>query len=79
MLNGLYPIKSYNELNKIENFLSFDSTYTTLEMGTPPQKVDFYFNLDHSKMYITNIDCKNINLFDSESSSSLFILGVPNE
>ena len=74
----VYPIKLYDELNKIENLLLFNSTYTTLDMGTPPQEVDFYFSLDNSKMYITNLDCKETNLFDIESSSSLFVLGEPN-
>ena len=74
----VYPVKSYDKLDKIENLLSFNSTYTTLDMGTPPQKVDFYFNLEHSKMYVTNIGCKDTNLFDTEYSSSLFVLGEPN-
>ena len=74
----VYPVKSYDEFNKIENLLSFNSTYTTLNVGTPPQIVDFYFNLEHSKMYVTNIGCKDTNLFDTEYSSSLFVLGEPN-
>ena len=71
----VYPIKSYDEFDKIDNLLSFNSTYTTLEMGTPPQKVNFYFSLNHSKMFITDIGCKDTNLFDIDDSSSLFILG----
>ena len=74
----VYPIKSDLPLDKIENFLSFNSSYTTLEMGRPLQKVDFYFSTNHSKMYITNIDCKKTNLFNSELSSSLLIIGEPN-
>ena len=73
-----YPIKSFDEPDRFENLLSFNSIYTTIEMGTPPQKVDFYFNMDDSKMHVTNIGCKNNNLFDSEYSSSLYILGEPN-
>ena len=74
-----YHIKLYDKLNKIENLLLFNSSYTTLEMGTPPQKVDFYFSLAHSKMYVTNLGCKKMNLFNSECSSSLFVVGEPNE
>ena len=73
-----YPVKLYDKLDRIENLLSVNSTYTTIEMGTPPQKVDFYFNMDDSKMHLTNKGCKNTNLFDSEYSSSLYILGEPN-
>ena len=74
----VYPIKTDVPLDKIENLLSFNSSYTTLEMGRPLQKVDFYFSINHSKMYITNIDCKITNLFNSELSSSLLIIGEPN-
>ena len=73
----VYPLKVYNELNQIENFLLFNSTYTTLEMGTPPQKVNFDFNLNHYKMFITDVGCKNTNLFNIEESSSLFVIGEP--
>ena len=71
----VYPLKTYEEFNKIENLLSFNSTYTTLEMGTPPQKVDFEFSLNHSKMFITDVGCKNKNLFSLFESSTLLILG----
>ena len=75
----VFPLKVYDELNKIENFLSFNSTYTTLEMGNPRQKVDFYFSLDHDKMNLTDICNKDINLFDIEKSNSLAIAGYPDE
>ena len=75
----VYPLKVYNELNCIENFLLFNSTYTTLEIGTPPQKVNFGFNLNHSKMFISDVGCQNTNLFNSIESSSLFILPEPEE
>ena len=75
----LYPLKVYNELNCIENFLLFNSTYTTLEIGTPPQTVNFGFNLNHSKMFISDVGCQNTNLFNSIESSSLFILPEPEE
>ena len=73
----VYPLKVYNELNQIENFLLFNSTYTTLEMGTPPQKVNFDYNINHYKMFITDVGCKNTNLFNIEESSSLFVIGEP--
>ena len=75
----VYPLKVYNELNRIENFLLFNSTYTTLEIGTPPQKVNFNFNLNHSKMYITDVGCRNTNLFNVIESSSFFALPKPGE
>ena len=71
----VYPLKIYNELDTIENFLLFNSTYTTLEMGTPPQKVDFYFSLNHSKIFITDVGCRDTNLFDIDETSSFFTFG----
>ena len=55
----VYPLKAFYESDKIENLLLFNSTYTTIEMGTPPQKVNFYFSLNHSKMFITDVGCQN--------------------
>ena len=75
----VYPLKVYDELNQIENFLLFNSTYTTIEMGTPPQKVNFYFSLNHDKMNLTDIGCKDINLYDIEESDSSAMLGYPDE
>ena len=75
----VYPLKTFYESDKIENLLLFNSTYTTIEMGTPPQKVNFYFSLNHSKMFITDVGCQNTNLFSLYDSSSIFILGDPDE
>ena len=70
----IYPLKVFDEFNRIENLLSFDSTYTTLEVGTPPQKVDFYFSLAHTKVNLTDTGCKNMqtntNLFNRNNSST---------
>ena len=71
----VYPLKTIGELDTIEKFLSFDSTYTTLEIGTPPQKVNFYLTLNHYKMFITNIECKKSNLFNITKSKSFNMLG----
>ena len=75
----VYPLYIYDELNQIENYLSFNSTYTTLEIGYPPQKVNFYFSLDHNKMNLTDINCKENNLLDIESSQTIGIMGFPDE
>ena len=75
----VYPLNIYDELNKIENMLFFNSTYTILEMGRPPQKVNFYFSLDHNKMNMTDIGCRPSNLFDIEYSQTLGIVGFPDE
>ena len=70
----VYPLKVFDKFDRIENLLSFDSTYTTLEVGTPPQKVDFYFSLNHTKVNLTDTGCKNmktnINLFNRNNSST---------
>ena len=71
----VYPLKTFDQLDSIEKLLSFDSTYTTLEIGTPPQKVNFYLSLNHYKMFITDIGCKNINLFNITNSKSTKFLG----
>ena len=71
----VYPLKTYEDSTKIENLLLFNSTYTTLQMGTPPQKVNFEFSLNHSKMFITDVNCKNTNLYNLMESSTLFMLG----
>ena len=75
----VYPLKIYNKLNKIENFLLFNSTYTSIEIGKPPQKVNFYFSLNHNKMNMTDIDCQDINLFDIDYSETFIIVGFPDE
>ena len=71
----VYPLEISEELDKIENLLLFDSTYTTLQMGNPPQKVNFYFSVNHSKMYISDIGCKNFNLYNIQNSKTVNILG----
>ena len=75
----VYPLKTTDQLDTIDKYLSFDSTYTTLEVGTPPQKVNFYLALNHYKMFITNIQCKSNNLFNLEKSKTFKILGELNQ
>ena len=75
----VYPLKVYNELNQIENFLLFNTTYTTIEMGNPPQKINFYFSLEHNKMNITDLNCYKKNLFDVDYSKSFIVMGYPDE
>ena len=65
-------------MGTIEKLLSFDSTYTTLEIGTPPQKFDFFFNITHHKMFLKNIKCKNSNLFNVTKSKTFQMLGELN-
>ena len=74
----VFPLKVIDKLDKIENFLSFNSTYTILEIGTPKQIVNFYFSVNHNKMYMTDIGCRNTNLyyFNLESSSLNIIGGI---
>ena len=71
----VYPLEISEELDKIENLLLFDSTYTALQMGNPPQKVNFYFSVNHSKMYISDMGCKNFNLYNIQNSKTVNILG----
>ena len=71
----VYPLKTIDQLDTIDKFLSMDSTYTTLEIGTPPQKVNFYLTLNHYKMFITNTQCKSNNLFNIEDSKSFNMIG----
>ena len=66
----IYNLETYGEKNIIESLLSFDSTYTTLDMGTPPQKVDFYFNLFSHEIILTDKNCKTNNLFDKNNSTT---------
>ena len=72
----VYPLNTFPKSDKFENLLSFNSTYTTIEMGTPHQKVDFYFNLEHNKIYVTDIGCQKTNLYNfNNKSKTLYILG----
>ena len=70
----VYPLKIYNEYNNIKDFLSIDSTFTTLEIGTPPQKVNFFFNLNHTKINLTDIGCKDNNLYYRNNSKTFKIV-----
>ena len=65
-----YELQILEPKNKIESLLSFNSTYTTLEMGTPPQKVNFYFTLEHHQVSLTNKNCQPSNLFYPAKSST---------
>lgn len=70
----VYPLKTLEENNNsIEALLSFNSTYTILEIGNPPQKVNFYFNLFHSQINITDEGCNNLNLYNKLNSNSFQI------
>ena len=67
----VYPLKTVEEMNNnIESLLSFNSTYTLLEMGTPPQEVYFYFDLSHYQINITDVGCNNLNTYDKLKSKS---------
>ena len=67
----VYPIKTLEENNKnFESLLSFNSTYTILEMGTPPKEINFYFNLNHIQVNITDEGCTKNNLYKRENSNS---------
>ena len=69
----VYPLDVHDKYDKIQNLLLFNSTYTTIYMGTPPQKVNFYLNLSHNKMYAREDDCINENLYNfSIRSKTLF-------
>ena len=69
----VYPINVL-ESNNIESLLSFNSTYTTLEIGTPSQNVNFYFSLEHNLNILTNKGCKKVNLFNQNKSSTFKIV-----
>jgi len=65
-----YELKNSQEKNKIESLLSFNSTYTNLEIGSPPQKVKFYFTLNHHQVSFTNNNCSPIDSFFPNNSST---------
>ena len=66
-----YELKTLEEKNTIESLLSFNSTYTDLEIGTPPQKVNFYFTLNHHQVSLTNDTyCTSQKSFFPKKSSS---------
>ena len=66
----VYNLEIEGEKNNIESLLSFYSTYTTLDMGTPRQRVNFYFDLFSHEIVLTNKNCKNTNLFDKNNSTT---------
>ena len=66
----VYNLETEGEKNSIESLLSFYSTYTTLDMGTPRQKVNFYFDLFSHEIILTEKNCKNTNLFDKNNSTT---------
>ena len=74
LLYLFYELKTLEEKNTIESLLSFNSTYTLLEIGTPPQKVNFYFTLNHHEISFTNnnndITCSPQNSFYPKKSST---------
>lgn len=56
----VYPLRTLDEgNNNIESLLSFNSTYTILEIGTPPKKVNFFFDLNHLQINLTDKGCNN--------------------
>ena len=76
----VFPLKVIGEENKkIDNLFSFNTTYTIIEMGNPPQKINYYFSFKHNKMNVTDIGCVNMNLFDISYSSTFLTLGYPDE
>ena len=74
LLYLFYELKTLEEKNTIESLLSFNSTYTVLEIGTPPQKVNFHFTLNHHQISFTtnNNDkiCSPKNSFNPKKSST---------
>ena len=66
----VYPLKILEKDNYLESLLSFNSTYTFLEMGTPPQNVTFFFNMSHNQINITDKGCINKHFFNKNASTS---------
>ena len=71
----VFPLKVIDEKDKIENLLLFNSTFTTMEIGDPLQKVNFYFSFNHSRIYITDLGCYPANLCNLRISNSSIIIG----
>ena len=71
----VFPLKVIDKFDKIENLLLFNSTYTTLEIGTPIQKVNFFFSTTHNTLFLTDTGCRNNSLYDLFSSSTFLPLG----
>ena len=79
----VYNLKTLEEgTNNIESLLSFNSTYTILEIGTPPQQVNFFFDLTHHQINLTDKGCSNKNLYNKNNSTSFkiaFELDLPQQ
>ena len=71
----VFPVKVIDKFDKIENLLLFNSTYTVIEVGTPPQKINFYFSTNHNNLYFTNMGCRNNSLFNYFESSTFSPIG----
>ena len=71
----VYPLKVIEELDKIENLLLFNSTFTTIEIGDPLQKIYFYFSFNHSRIYISDLGCYPANLCNLRISNSNVVIG----
>ena len=65
-----YELKSLEEKSTIEFLLSPNSTYTTLEIGTPPQEVNLYFTLNHHQISFTKNTCSQKRAFFPKKSST---------
>ena len=66
-----YELKTLEEKNTIESLLSFNSTYTNLEIGSPPQQVNFYFTMNHHQISLTDDKtCLKSNSFFPKKSST---------
>ena len=66
------PLKTLNNTQHSNDFESLLSnlTYTTLEIGTPPQTINFFFSVYQKSINLTSENCHNINSFDIKSSST---------
>ena len=68
----VFPLKTLNNSqhsNDFESLLS-NMTYTTLEIGTPPQSINFFFSVNHNSINLTSENCYNTNSFETQSSST---------
>ena len=59
-----YELKTSGNKNNIESLLSFNSTYTNLQLGTPVQVTKFFFTLDNQQLsFKTDNNCPKENSF----------------
>ena len=59
-----YELKTSGNKNNIESLLSFNSTYTNLQLGTPVQITKFFFTLDNQQVsFKTDNNCPKENSF----------------